>query len=426
MANNVVILGEEEALKQIITNNFSATNGHFEDSYTTSIKSYRFANCTQLKSVVFPNVVDVESNAFLKANRLTSVELGDDVVIKSQAFNRCYFLRTFDASKVHSIGSEAFLDCQLRKIVLSSECVCSADMINNSLIGTFDLTTNKSIPDFIWRNAKYLTSIIIRSETVRPLSGSHAFTSTPFANGVGWIYVPSNLVDSYKAATNWSAYASHIASIDEFPKPLQIETITDTWEQIVEACNNGTHASKYNVGDVKSVNIGGSYIPMRIVAMDADILANGNGTAPLTWLSTGNISTFAIKNSENWSTMFLREYLKDCVYEDIDPIVKNAIKEVTKTYAYSRNTHEINDKVWSPSHRELFGNSNNDTSYETSGVDYTAYFDSNAKRVFKIGTSTSPKHNWLRTSSRTVNEGGTPNYYSVYGSEYGCLLGFCT
>ena len=421
MANNLDILGEEAALRQIIQNNFSATNGHFEDSYATSLNSYKFGFCTNLKTAIFPNVTTVGSYAFSTDLKLTSIELGNNVAIGSRAFEKCHFLKTLNTSKVSSIGSGAFAFCHLRKLVTSA---ANSDMLADSSVGTFDLTTNNSIPNAIWRNARYLTSIIIRSETVRPL-GSQAFQYTPIENGIGWIYVPSNLVDSYKTATNWSAYASHIVSIDEFPKPLQIETITDTWEQIITACNNGTYTSKYNVGDIKCINIGGAYVPMRIVAMDTDILANGNGTAPLTWLSVGTILNNIRKSSDNWENMYIREYLKNYVYEDIDSTVRNAIKEVTKTYAYSKTTHEINEKVWSPSHRELFGNSNNDVNYETSGVDYTAYFDSNAKRVFKIGSSASTTHSWLRTSNRTVNSGGTPNFYSN-SYEEGCILGFCT
>lgn len=40
---------------------------------------------------------------------------------------------------------------------------------------------------------------------------------TPMKSGTGYIYVPAALVDSYKAATNWSTYADQIRAIEDYP-----------------------------------------------------------------------------------------------------------------------------------------------------------------------------------------------------------------
>jgi hypothetical protein len=46
--------------------------------------------------------------------------------------------------------------------------------------------------------------------------GNNAFTGTPLVgDGTGYIYVPDDLVDAYKSATNWSALASHIKGESE-------------------------------------------------------------------------------------------------------------------------------------------------------------------------------------------------------------------
>ena len=55
-----------------------------------------------------------------------------------------------------------------------------------------------------------LTKLIIRSESVCTLQNTGAFTDTPIANGTGYIYVPDNLVNTYKTATNWSNFADYI------------------------------------------------------------------------------------------------------------------------------------------------------------------------------------------------------------------------
>ena len=49
------------------------------------------------------------------------------------------------------------------------------------------------------------------------LGGKGAFNMSPIASGTGYIYVPAALVDSYKAASNWSTYANQIRAIEDYP-----------------------------------------------------------------------------------------------------------------------------------------------------------------------------------------------------------------
>ena len=60
-----------------------------------------------------------------------------------------------------------------------------------------------------------LTKFILRSESVCVLKYTGAFAYSAIANGTGFIYVPDDLVESYKTATNWSTYASQIKPISE-------------------------------------------------------------------------------------------------------------------------------------------------------------------------------------------------------------------
>ena len=62
-----------------------------------------------------------------------------------------------------------------------------------------------------------LTALIIRSSTVATLASSSALPSAPFTVGEGAIYVPDNLVATYKAASGWSTYASRIYGISQYP-----------------------------------------------------------------------------------------------------------------------------------------------------------------------------------------------------------------
>jgi hypothetical protein len=48
------------------------------------------------------------------------------------------------------------------------------------------------------------------------LSNSNAFKNTAIANKVGYIYVPDELIEQYKTATNWSVYASQIKPLSAY------------------------------------------------------------------------------------------------------------------------------------------------------------------------------------------------------------------
>ena len=90
-----------------------------------------------------------------------------------------------------------------------------------SNIQTIDLgavQTISKVSSFAWSG---LTSLILRTnavvqwETKTGVSVT-AFNSTPIADGNGYIYVPSALVDTYKATTNWSKYASKFRALENY------------------------------------------------------------------------------------------------------------------------------------------------------------------------------------------------------------------
>lgn len=101
-------------------------------------------------------------------------EMVDDVVtsIGNFAFYQCASLTTADFPAVTSIGSNAFGSC-----------------------------TN-------------LTALILRNtQQVATLNSTNAFQNSN--NCI--IYVPDALVEDYKAASNWSTYASRIKGLSELP-----------------------------------------------------------------------------------------------------------------------------------------------------------------------------------------------------------------
>lgn len=140
----------------------------------TSIDTYAFYSCS-LTSIDFPQVTSIGSNAFYYCTKLTSVDIPLITSVSTSAFYNCRSLTSIDLPLVTSIGSSAFLSCSK------------------------------------------LTALVLRdTTTVCSLAYTNAFNSTPIKNGTGYIYVPDDLVDSYKAATNWSAYAAQIKPLSEY------------------------------------------------------------------------------------------------------------------------------------------------------------------------------------------------------------------
>lgn len=72
-----------------------------------------------------------------------------------------------------------------------------------------------------------LKSLIIKTQTVASLGASNVFSNDSIGSGTAFIYVPSNLVDSYKAAENWSTYASQIKPINVADTLPDISTVAE-------------------------------------------------------------------------------------------------------------------------------------------------------------------------------------------------------
>ena len=82
---------------------------------------------------------------------------------------------------------------------------------------SINLPVCTSIGTYAFFSCTKLTSIkLANTSKICTLSNSSAFKNTPIANKVGYIYVPDELVEQYKTATNWSVYASQIKPLSEY------------------------------------------------------------------------------------------------------------------------------------------------------------------------------------------------------------------
>ena len=138
----------------------------------TKIDNYTFQYCYSLSSVSIPSsVTSIGTNAFSACYSLSNISIPDGVtIINTHSFNSWYHLSAvYFPGSVKTINSNAFSSC--------------------SGVAYFDFTKHTSVP---------------------ALSATSAFSNIA---ADAQIRVPMELVDEWKAATNWATYASQIVGV---------------------------------------------------------------------------------------------------------------------------------------------------------------------------------------------------------------------
>ena len=112
-------------------------------------------------------------------------------------------LTTVNLPECTSIGTSTFMSCTNLTTVNLPKCTSIG-------VSAFNSCTN-------------LTTVIFGADRVVTLMSSDAFDNSAISRRTGYIYVPDNLVDSYKTATKWSTYDDHIKPLSELPSNLKEE-----------------------------------------------------------------------------------------------------------------------------------------------------------------------------------------------------------
>ena len=174
--------------------NASGTTYTIPDSVTT-IGDYSFSDCTSLTSVTIPDsVTTIGEYAFCDCTSLTSVTIPDSVTtIGEWVLAYCDSLTSVNIpDSVTEIGKRAFQGCS---------SLTSVNIPDNvTTIGY----------DAFWECSS-LTSVYCKATTPPALRGTNVFDSNGSDRN---IYVPTESVEAYKSAINWSEYASAIVGYD--------------------------------------------------------------------------------------------------------------------------------------------------------------------------------------------------------------------
>lgn len=415
----------------------------------TSGSAYAFFNCYSLGAAAFPKLATLQTAMFTNCTMLSSVTFSSTLSeIPQSCFANCMMLSDINLQNITTLGSYAFSGCT----ALMSVSIPSVDTISNyafqntiidhlrftsivmrsyiaNITAEVDVASSAYIYAYAFDKAYNLSALILRNESLCTLQNTNALSGTPIANGRGYIYVPDALLGAYKEATNWATYASQIVSLEEYPIDTVTGTITDSWSDIFAAEEDGTYTTKYNIGDTKVLTIGKFKIPMQIVAMDTDELANGSGNAKITWLTVNlpfcGIMIDSSNTNNGWGDSNLRSGMLQTLYNHMDTVVKNAIKNVKKTSLYKNdNTIVSEDLVWIPSCHEILGSGQY---FESSGCMYTAFFTDATARIKRSGAyGDGDPDIWLtRTLNQGVSSGGNQSAL-VPGTSFRIAFGFCT
>lgn len=155
----------------IITRKIS---GEYRNNRVTKVGYYAFDECLLLTAVSFPLVTSIQNGSFYGCEMLATIDFPQAIYVEGYAFHGCKALTTADFPAATYIGSNTFYNCSS------------------------------------------LSALILRSEAIGKLSNTNAFKGTLIASGTGYIYVPRALVNSYKAATNWSTYAAQFRALEDY------------------------------------------------------------------------------------------------------------------------------------------------------------------------------------------------------------------
>lgn len=197
----VVTAKSDDLAKQIVARSITV----IDDDNITTIGDYGLAYFSRLKKVRFSQCTDFSGDyGFYWCSGLEDVELPQVTVIPINTFNGCSKLKNVYIPRVEAIQGGAFQRCtSLEKL---------------------DLPYVTIINNIAFSGCSLLSTLILRSTTMAVLESTDAFSNTPIANGTGYIYVPSALVDTYKADSNWSVYENQIRAIEDYPDICGAET----------------------------------------------------------------------------------------------------------------------------------------------------------------------------------------------------------
>ena len=189
-------------------------SGAYSNDRITTVGACAFLGCQALTAIDLPNVTQVNRNAFESCVRLSLINLPKVTALDKGVFTNSA-IQQANFPLVTTIGDNCFYTTKhLISANLPLVTSLPIDSFRLSTIQTADFAAITNINRTAFTDCQHLETLIIRTPSVCVISDiSVALRGSKIASGTGYIYVPDNLVDSYKTATNWVALANQIKPI---------------------------------------------------------------------------------------------------------------------------------------------------------------------------------------------------------------------
>lgn len=185
-------------------------------SMVTSINTNTFYYCTSLKCIVISNMItSIGTSAFERCYSLVNVTIPDSVTsIDNYAFSDCHSLTNITIpNSVTSIGTYIFSSCySLTNITIPNSITSiSYGAFSSCTYFTKIIIPNSvtSIDTYAFYNCYSIIEYDFSNHTIVPTLSNNAFSAI---NKICKIYVPWDLYNNWKIATNWSTYADYISN----------------------------------------------------------------------------------------------------------------------------------------------------------------------------------------------------------------------
>ena len=193
----------------------------------TEIGNGTFYLC-RFNKVVIPNsVTKIGHTAFKDSQQLTECVLPDSITeIGANTFIGCFNLTSNNfhiPTNLKIIPANFISECE--KITGTINIPSSVTTLNSTCMDLTRIDTVKvnsiiGINNMAFNYCSKLANFVIYAndgtDNLCAMYNSSVFNGTPIKKKTGYIYVPDDLVENYKKATNWSVYASQIKPLSEY------------------------------------------------------------------------------------------------------------------------------------------------------------------------------------------------------------------
>lgn len=161
-------------------------------------------------------LTEIREKAFYGCIKMTSVDLSNVVTLGADAFHTCKWLETINIPKLTAIPYQCFYYCfSLPDVLVFSACKNVAGYaISYAETKKLDILGGGQIDSFAFYRASYFNTLILRNtETVTTLQAAPSSIWSDYTAVT--VYVPDNLLETYKTATNWVKMAGQIKALSE-------------------------------------------------------------------------------------------------------------------------------------------------------------------------------------------------------------------